>query len=58
MEKILKVLTVENKDIRKADWNNKEVSHVLPGWAFQSFSSSLIIPYDEKEYVYSINPAR
>jgi hypothetical protein len=26
VEKILKVLTVENKDIRKAEWNNKEVS--------------------------------
>ncbi|KAG5635353.1 hypothetical protein DXG03_005443, partial [Asterophora parasitica] len=24
VEKILKVLTVDGKDIRKADWNNKE----------------------------------
>jgi len=28
VEKILKVLTVENKDIRKADWNNKEVHNL------------------------------
>lgn len=25
MEKILKVLTVDEKDVRKAEWNNKEV---------------------------------
>ena len=26
IEKVLKTLTVDAKDIRKADWNNKEVS--------------------------------
>jgi len=25
VEKILKVLTVDEKDVRKAEWNNKEV---------------------------------
>lgn len=29
MEKILKTLTVDGKDIRKADWSNKEVSWFL-----------------------------
>jgi obg-like ATPase 1 len=28
IEKIYKVLTEENKDVRKADWNNKEVCSI------------------------------
>jgi obg-like ATPase 1 len=30
VEKILKTLTVDGKDIRKADWSNKEVSRIFP----------------------------
>ena len=30
VEKVLKVLTVDQKDIRKADWNNKEVGVMAP----------------------------
>ena len=29
VEKILKVLTVDNKDVRKAEWTNKEVGSLL-----------------------------
>jgi len=39
VEKIYKVLTVDGKDIRKAEWNNKEVSLNL-----------LRIPHEEKEH--------
>ena len=36
VEKILKVLTVDGKDIRKAEWSNKEVSDVF-GFCHQIF---------------------
>jgi obg-like ATPase 1 len=50
-EKVLKTLTVDAKDVRKADWSNKEVSTPQ---MIQYLSS---IHYDEKEH-YARNPAR
>jgi hypothetical protein len=52
VEKILKVITVDNKDVRKVDWNNKEVGDVL------SSCRKILIFHDEKEHICSINPAR
>lgn len=37
VEKILKTLTVDNKDIRKGDWTNKEV-RIWPGKWFSPCS--------------------
>ena len=51
MEKILKVLTVESKDIRKAEWGNKEVNYYFEIGVEICF-------YDEKEHTRSIDPAR
>jgi hypothetical protein len=52
VEKILKVLTVDSKDVRKADWNNKEVGDV------SSSCRRILAFHDEKEHICSINPAR
>jgi hypothetical protein len=48
VEKVLKVLTVDQKDIRKADWNNKEVGIMTP----------FILPFDTmKKSAMLDNPA-
>ena len=54
MEKILKVLTVENKDIRKADWNNKEVHNMSFYTLFPLLPLPKFFPLDEKEPMCSI----
>lgn len=50
VEKALKALTEDNKDIRKVDWSNKEVSACLSGrnTFFLPFPSSL---RDDKECI-------
>lgn len=34
MEKVLHLISVENKDVRKGDWNSKEVSIAIPPFSF------------------------
>ncbi len=36
MEKVLKCVSVDNKDVRKAEWTNKEVSYCLPPYILLS----------------------
>lgn len=57
IEKIYKTLTEDQKDVRKADWTNKEVSFAL--FLTESVFSFLLVLYcDEKERKARINPAR
>ncbi|THH21581.1 hypothetical protein EUX98_g8360 [Antrodiella citrinella] len=46
IEKVLKVLTVDNLDVRKADWGNKEASTSLNARVSSLFCA---ISYDDKE---------
>lgn len=48
MEKIHKVLTVDNKDVRKAEWTNKEVNtsicfHPIFSFAFCVMKKSVLL---------------
>jgi obg-like ATPase 1 len=53
-EKILKVLSEDGKDVRKADWNNKEVSSRTSSLPFLF----MFVSCDEKERIARYNPAR
>lgn len=61
IEKIYNVLTKENKDVRKVDWNNKEVrQHPYSPFEFDSLAAPFItgvlsvLFYDDKEHLSSI----
>jgi len=50
VEKILKVLTVDNKDIRKADWNNKEIDVVNTLQLLTAKPVTYLVNLSEKDY--------
>ncbi|KAF8149817.1 P-loop containing nucleoside triphosphate hydrolase protein [Crassisporium funariophilum] len=51
VEKILKTLTVDNKDIRKADWNNKEIDVVNGLQLLTAKPVTYLVNLSEKDYV-------
>ncbi|KAI4521016.1 hypothetical protein K525DRAFT_270242 [Schizophyllum commune Loenen D] len=50
VEKILKTLTVENKDVRKVDWNNKEIDVVNGLQLLTAKPVTYLVNLSEKDY--------
>ncbi|KIY43956.1 hypothetical protein FISHEDRAFT_67701 [Fistulina hepatica ATCC 64428] len=50
VEKVLKVLTVEEKDVRKADWSNKEIDVVNGLQLLTAKSVTYLVNLSEKDY--------
>lgn len=51
VEKVLKVLTVDQKDIRKADWNNKEIDVVNGLQLLTAKPVTYLVNLSEKDYI-------
>jgi obg-like ATPase 1 len=51
VEKILQVLTVEGKDIRKVDWNNKEIDVVNGLQLLTAKPVTYLVNLSEKDYI-------
>ncbi|KAI0782322.1 P-loop containing nucleoside triphosphate hydrolase protein [Abortiporus biennis] len=51
VEKIYKVLTVDNKDVRKADWNNKEIDVVNGLQLLTAKPVTYLVNLSEKDYI-------
>jgi len=51
VEKIYKVLTVDNKDIRKAEWNNKEIDVVNGLQLLSAKPVTYLVNLSERDYV-------
>ncbi|KZT06020.1 GTP-binding protein YchF [Laetiporus sulphureus 93-53] len=51
VEKIYKVITVENKDVRKADWTNKEIDVVNGLQLLSAKPVTYLVNLSEKDYI-------
>ena len=60
VEKVLKCLSDDKKDVRKGEWTNKEVNPLIsfPAPLASSFPPRTFVVCDDKEHVARINPAR
>ena len=55
VERVLEWLTVENKDVRKGPWGNKDVSYFPACFYHLPYLPTPL--YDDKEHVCSIKPS-